>query len=112
MNVHSKRTDNDYEFLLDTGNGNGVLLDTARKEISEERPLDVLLGIGAWKAFDGDPAQVMEAAADAKPMPKKNIDPWTLERIMSGDWTDLRFTHPDGTITDVPTRESSSSSSA
>jgi hypothetical protein len=112
MNIHSQREDNDYEFLLDTGDGNGVLLDTARKEISAERPLDMLLRTGGWKAFDGNPEPVMQAASDAKPMPLKTIDPWTLQRIMSGDWTDLRFTHPDGTITAVPGRESSSSSSA
>lgn len=112
MNIHSQRTGNDYEFLLDIGDGDGVILNTARKELSAARPLDTLLRIGGWKAFEGDPTPVMQAASEAQPEPLKTIDDWTLQRIMSGDWTDLRFTHPDGTITDVPGRESSSSSSA
>ena len=85
-------------FLLDTGDGKGVVLrvDTYPPQMSQPKLIDAHLKFGGWMPFEGDPAPVMQAASDAQVI-EKTIDKATVRALEHG-WED-RVTIPHGSDT-------------
>lgn len=100
------------EYLMETGDGRGVIYNSALKRLTGEAPIDAWLSKGGWSEFEGDPGPVMAEAADAKIETKKTLDPYTADRLKKGTWRDLIIAGPGDTVQDVIARDSSSSSSA